>query len=132
MFAYMMLGTNGIERAARFYEPLMAFLGKPRCAADADEVCWGSLDIYESPALCIGRPFDGRPATAGNGAMPAFRAPTVELVQKLYEAALNAGGTDEGAPGHRPQYGQGFYSAYVRDPDGNKLAFACYHSHELK
>lgn len=47
-------------------------------------------------------------------------------IQQLHALALSHGGTDEGAPGLRPHYGEGFYSAYVRDPDGNKLAFVYY------
>lgn len=44
----------------------------------------------------------------------------------LYETAMEHGGRSEGAPGFRPQYGEGFYAAYVRDQDGNKLAFVVY------
>jgi catechol 2,3-dioxygenase-like lactoylglutathione lyase family enzyme len=130
MFAYAMVGTNDLERAVRFYEPLMAMLGQPRCWEEDAGVTWGSLDDYGRPAFCLGTPFDGTPATVGNGMMLAFRAPRVELVKQLYAAALEGGGSDEGAPGLRPQYGAGFYAAYVRDPDGNKLAFACYQADE--
>ena len=130
MFAYVMLGTNDPERAVRFYGPLMAILCQPQCWADEDGVSWGSLDNYDVPGLCIGRPFDRKAASAGNGVMVAFRAPTVAEVQQLYSTAIENGGTDEGRPGLRPQYGPGFYAAYVRDPDGNKLAFACYHAGE--
>jgi len=130
MFAYAMVGTNDLERAVRFYEPLMVLLGQPRCWQGDEGVSWGSLDDYDRPALCLGRPFDGKPATVGNGMMVACRAPRVELVRQLYAAAMEGGGSDEGAPGLRPQYGAGFYAAYVRDPDGNKLAFACYHADE--
>lgn len=130
MFAYAMFGTNDLDRAVRFYEPLMAILGQPRCWSDDDSVSWGSLDNYGIPGLSIGRPFDGKPATAGNGVMLAFRAPTVAQVLRLHAIAIEAGGIDEGAPGLRPQYGPRFYAAYVRDPDGNKLAFACYQAGE--
>jgi len=126
MFAYAMLGTEDPARAERFYAPLMALLDQPRCWKDDEGICWGALDDYDHPGFCVGRPFDGRPASVGNGVMLALRAPTVELVKRLYATALQNGGSDEGGPGLRPQYGRGFYAAYVRDPDGNKLAFACY------
>lgn len=58
--------------------------------------------------------------------MLALRAPSEELVDELYVTAIKGGARCEGKAGLRPQYGPGFYYAYVRDPDGNKLAFACY------
>lgn len=67
-------------------------------------------------------PFDGQPATAGNGAMVAFEANTQDQVRALHAAALRAGGTDDGAPGFRANYGPRFFVGYLRDPDGNKLA----------
>lgn len=60
--------------------------------------------------------------------MVALNARSFEHIQQLHALALSRGGTDEGTPGHRPQYGQGFHSAYVRDPDRNKLAFVYYDS----
>jgi predicted lactoylglutathione lyase len=69
----------------------------------------------------VGRPFDGRPASAGNGSMCAFQAPSREAVDQAYAAALAQGGTDAGPPGPRPHYTPNYYGAYVRDLDGNKL-----------
>jgi len=73
-------------------------------------------DFYVKPT------FNGQPATAGNGAMTAFEAQTQKQVRTLHAAALVAGGTDEGAPGFRPDYGADFYVSYLRDPQGNKIA----------
>ncbi|MFC6839929.1 VOC family protein [Xanthomonas theicola] len=130
MFAYAMLGTNDLTHALRFYDPLMELLGQPRCWTGEAGASWGSLDDYAVPGLCVGQPFDKAAATVGNGGMLAFRAPRVALVRALYETALAHGGTSEGEPGLRPQYAPGFYAAYVRDPDGNKLAFVCYEADE--
>ncbi|GKN58692.1 hypothetical protein NUBL17188_39010 [Klebsiella pneumoniae] len=58
--------------------------------------------------------------------MVALNAHFVQHIRQLHSLSLSLGGTDEGAPEYRPQYGQGFHSAYVRDPDGNKLAFVFY------
>ncbi|MEP2580859.1 MAG: VOC family protein, partial [Roseibium sp.] len=77
-------------------------------------------DFYVKP------PFDGRPASAGNGAMTAFEARSQQQVRDLHAAALAAGGSDEGRPGFRDSYGPRFYVGYLRDPQGNKIAlFSC-------
>lgn len=127
MFAYTMLGTNDLARAVAFYAPLMDLLGQPRVGGDDTLVTWGSYDDYDRPGFSVGKPVDGLPASAGNGSMLAFRAPEAALVDRLHKAAMAAGGRCEGPPGPRPGVWPGFYAAYVRDPDGNKISFACYH-----
>lgn len=67
-------------------------------------------------------PFDEAPATQGNGSMTAFEAPSQDQVRALHAAALSAGGSDEGSPGFRADYGPRFFVGYLRDPDGNKIA----------
>ncbi|MNE74219.1 hypothetical protein D3C80_1702800 [compost metagenome] len=66
-------------------------------------------------------PLDGQPATIGNGSMVAFLAASPQAVQAAHAAGLAQGGADEGAPGPRPHYGAGYFGAYLRDPDGNKV-----------
>jgi len=68
-------------------------------------------------ALWLCRPFDGEPATVGNGTMVALAAKSWRQVDAFHAAALSQGGTSEGAPGLRPHYQPDFYAAYVRDPD---------------
>jgi catechol 2,3-dioxygenase-like lactoylglutathione lyase family enzyme len=119
-FLYLTLGTNDLARAARFFDAALAPLGLVRRATEPDEVGYG-LPADRRIRLWITRPFDGSPATIGNGSMPALVAPSQAAVQEFHKAALAAGGSDEGAPGLRP-YGPAFYAAYVRDPDGNKLS----------
>src|SRR5262249_22765652 len=82
-------------------------------------------DGIEELALWVGKPIDGQPASVGNGAMVAFRARTWEQVDDFHAAAPANGGSWEGAPGLRLHYSPDFYAAYVRDPDGNKLAAVC-------
>ncbi len=78
------------------------------------------------PHLYLYKPYDGRPATWGNGTHVAFQAASTQAVDRFYAAAMENGGADEGRPGPRPDYGPNYYAAYVRDPDGNKLQAVCY------
>jgi catechol 2,3-dioxygenase-like lactoylglutathione lyase family enzyme len=119
-FLYVTLGTNDLSRAARFYDATLAPLGLVRRATEATEVGYGFAGDHRT-RLWITLPFDGQPATVGNGSMPALAAPSQDAVKHFHAAALAHGGTDEGAPGLRP-YGLAFFAAYVRDPDGNKLS----------
>ena len=70
-------------------------------------------------------PFTGAAASAGNGSMVAFLAPTPEAVDQAFRAALTLGGRSEGEPGLRKNYGDNYYGAYFRDPDGNKIHIVC-------
>lgn len=132
MFTYTCFGTNDRERATRFYDATMAALGHGRCQVDDDPAWdgWTGWGTYrdggaEEVALWICPPFDGGRATAGNGTMVALRATSWQQVDDFHAAALACGGSSEGAPGLRLHYGPDFYVAYVRDPDGNKLAAVC-------
>jgi catechol 2,3-dioxygenase-like lactoylglutathione lyase family enzyme len=128
MFSYVSLGTNDLARSIRFYDAVLAPLGHKRFdGGDEDEytASWGVDD--PGPHLWItSRPFDGQPASVGNGTMVSFLAKSRASVDAFYAAALAHGGTDEGPPGLRPHYGDHFYAGYVRDPDGNKLNAVCY------
>lgn len=128
MIAYTMIGTTDLPRSIGFYGGLFTIMGLDECWRDDKTVAWGSLSDEKAARFIIGYPFDGGPANVGNGSMTAFLIEDVKLIDRLHALALAAGGSDEGKPGLRPQYGAGFYAAYVRDPDGNKLAFVCYHA----
>lgn len=132
MFTYLCLGSDALPRAARFYDAVLAPLGLTRCdtgdgADDDDWIGWGTYEDEgrHEVALWLCRPFDGQPASVGNGTMVAFRAATRAQVDAFHAAALAQGGQSDGAPGLRPHYGPDFYAAYVRDPDGHKLAAVC-------
>ena len=118
MILYATLGTNDLARARAFYDQLMPTLGF-RCLSEGDsEAGYGPPD---GPVrLWVTLPYDGRAATIGNGSMLALEAADQAAVEAFHRVAIAAGGTDEGAPGLR--YSPGFYSCYVRDPDGNKLS----------
>jgi catechol 2,3-dioxygenase-like lactoylglutathione lyase family enzyme len=130
--SHICLGTNDPPRTERFYDALLAALGHSRCAGaeQPGSQAWRGWVVYrgvgsEELTLWLCRPFDGQAATAGNGTMVAFRARSWSEVERFHAAALAHGGTSEGAPALRPQYEADFYAAYVRDPDGNKLAAYC-------
>ena len=124
MICYLTLGTNQLEAAGRFYDAVLAPLGYVRLRTLATEIGYGlPVAASEKPVcrLWITRPFDGQPATFGNGVDLALDAPSRSAVDAFHAAALALGGVDEGGPGLRPHYGPHFYTAYVRDLDGNKL-----------
>ena len=116
MIGYVTLGTNDLERAAKFYDAIAAELGTPRMMEFDGFIAWGTPG--GGAGIALTKPFDGNAATVGNGVMVAFEAKDNDQVQRLYDIALANGGTDEGAPGPR---GDTFYAGYFRDPDGNKL-----------
>lgn len=117
MIGYVTLGTNDLERAAKFYDAIAAEMGTGRMMEFETYIAWGSMD---GPAgIAATKPFDGQPATVGNGTMVALQAKDRAQVDRIYEIALANGGSDEGAPGPRGE--DGFYAGYFRDPDGNKL-----------
>ena len=116
MIGYVTLGTNDREKSARFYDALCGELGIGRTMENEQFIAWGKPG--GGAGIGLTRPFDGNRASVGNGVMVAFEAKDQEQVHRLYDIALDNGGTDDGAPGAR---GEGFYAAYFRDPDGNKL-----------
>ena len=117
MIGYVTFGTNDLERAAKFYDAIAAEMGTKRMMEFETFIAWGKPD---GPAgVAATKPFDGKTASVGNGTMVALQAKDRDQVHKLHEIALANGGSDEGAPG--PRGDEGFYAAYFRDPDGNKL-----------
>jgi catechol 2,3-dioxygenase-like lactoylglutathione lyase family enzyme len=120
MIGYVTLGTNDLHRAAAFYDELLKLIGAGRFMEESTFVAWATS--REAPGLSVTKPYDGNPATVGNGGMVALVVDAPEKVDLLHRKALELGGVDEGAPGPR---GGGFYAAYFRDLDGNKLNAFC-------
>ena len=121
MLAYATLGTNDLPRAARFYDEVLAVLD---CKREMEQpgyfIAYGNGGAGAGLGVTV--PFNREPATVGNGTMVALAAKDRAQVDALYAKAIELGGTDEGAPGERFP---GFYAAYFRDLDGNKLN-VCY------
>jgi catechol 2,3-dioxygenase-like lactoylglutathione lyase family enzyme len=122
MIGYALFGTNDLPRAAAFYDALLAEIGAVRFMESDRFIAWAVSP--EAPSLGICLPFDGKPATVGNGTMMALALDSNEKVDRLYAKALALGGTDEGPAG--PRGLAGFYAGYFRDLDGNKLNVFCY------
>jgi predicted lactoylglutathione lyase len=120
MIGYVTLGTNDLSRAAKFYDALLAEIGGKRRMESDTFVSWSTGD--HGPGVGVIKPYDGKPATVGNGTMVALGVDSAEKVQGLHKKAMELGGKDEGAPGLR--FGT-FYAAYFRDLDGNKLNVFC-------
>ncbi|ALB54615.1 VOC family protein [Cronobacter universalis] len=126
MLMYTTIGTNHLDRMTAFYDAIFDVLGIPRIPSWTEGwATWGE-PLGEGFSFCICPPFNKKPATAGNGTMFSFKASSAEEVRKFHAAGLRNGGTDEGKPGVREAYGPDFYVAYLRDPDGHKLACVCY------
>ena len=125
MLSYIRVGANDTALSGRFYTAILTPLGYRK-----KEVPEGIEFTFpdrpgRSPgpaAVYVAKPYDGKEATVGNGSMTAFQAETHEMVRTLHAAGLEAGGSDEGAPGFRADYGDRFYVGYLRDPLGNKVA----------
>lgn len=123
MIGYVTLGSDDLERGGVFYDAIAKEMGVGRMMGSVEEgfIAWGEMG---GPAgVAITKPFDGQAATVGNGVMVALQVKDKDQVQRVYDIALAQGGTDEGAPGPRGE--GGFYAAYFRDLDGNKLNAFC-------
>ncbi|CAM2010237.1 VOC family protein [Acanthopleuribacter pedis] len=120
MIAYTMLGSNDLPKAGEFYDALFALLDGKRVRDSEQFIAYanGRDQLY----FCVCKPYDGNAATVGNGVMISLVAKNREHVDQLHAKALELGGADEGAPGVRAG---GFYAAYFRDLDGNKINFIC-------
>lgn len=118
MIGYVTLGTNDMEKAVEFYDQLFATIGAGRFIETDQFVAWSAG--MDSAGVSVTKPFDGNPATVGNGSMVAIMLDSTDKVDAFYQKALELGGTCEGKPGLRGEI-SGFYAGYFRDLDGNKL-----------
>ena len=121
MIGYMIVGTNDFAKAAAFYDELLALLGAKRhMEFEGQYIAWAVSP--DKPAFSIAKPYDGKPATIGNGCMTALAVNSKEKVHEVYDKAMALGGKDEGPAGPRSD---NFYAGYFRDLDGNKLSVFC-------
>lgn len=127
MLLYSTLGTDDLPRAIRFYDAVFDALGHSRLPGWSKGWAGWGKDYDHGYGFWLCRPFNSKPSTSGNGTMFAFKADSAAQVRAFHAAGLANGGRDEGAPGVRDSYEQDFYVAYLRDPDGHKIAAVFHH-----
>lgn len=124
VFSHITVGVSDLDNAGRFYDALLGPLGLYQRPVTPDggppTRCWVGPGSG-LPRFFTYLPFNGEPCSHGNGSMVAFLAPSPEAVQRAYAEGMAQGGSDEGSPGLREYYAPGYFGAYLRDPDGNKL-----------
>ncbi len=120
IISHVSIGTNDFARSIAFYDRVLPTLGCQRLIEHPIAIGYGK----KYAEFWVHTPFDGQPATVGNGTHVGFIAPTKESVHAFYDAALAAGGVDDGAPSARPHYGEPYYGCFIRDPDGHKVEAA--------
>lgn len=127
MFSHITVGSNDLDAAGQFYDAVLIPLGLRRRQVVPDggpaALCW-IHPAMTLPRFYVYSPFNREAANSGNGSMVAFLAPSPDAVDMAYAAGMAAGGEDSGKPGPRPNYGEGYYGAYLFDPDGNKVHLA--------
>lgn len=117
MIDHVSVAVRDLAAATRFYEAVLGALGMT--ALESRPATAGFGKTY--PEFWINLRGDMTPLTPTSGAHVCFRARSTELVDAFHAAALQAGGSSDGAPGPRPQHGDGYYAAFIRDPDGNRI-----------
>jgi catechol 2,3-dioxygenase-like lactoylglutathione lyase family enzyme len=118
IISHVSVGVTDLVRAKVFYDAVLGALGY---RAIMEEPGIGTAYGTSFPEFWINRPSDRQAATPGNGVHIAFLAPDHAAVDQFHRVALALGGRCDGPPGERPHYTPGYYAAFVRDPDGNKL-----------
>jgi catechol 2,3-dioxygenase-like lactoylglutathione lyase family enzyme len=118
MLHHVSIGVADVARAAQFYDRVLPALGYKRVM---EVLPYGIAYGDKLPAFWISLPHDQRAPSVGNGVHIAFNATSEEMIRAFHRAALDSGGSDDGAPGPRPDYGPDYFGAFVRDLDGNKI-----------
>jgi catechol 2,3-dioxygenase-like lactoylglutathione lyase family enzyme len=117
MIDHVSIAVRDLAASARFYEPVLATLGQSKLVARPGTVGFGK----KYPEFWLNERRAMTPVDADSGTHICLRAPDPAAVDAFHAAALVAGGTSDGAPGPRPEYTPGYYAAFVRDPDGNRI-----------
>ncbi len=127
MFSHVMVGTQDIERAKRFYDAVLGVVGAGEAMRNTAATGHERLFYrHDGATFCVTQPINGEPATVANGGTIGFKCSTPEQVQRFHDVAVAHGGTSiESPPGPRESKAGTLHLAYVRDPDGHKLCALC-------
>jgi catechol 2,3-dioxygenase-like lactoylglutathione lyase family enzyme len=117
MIDHVSVPVRDLGEAARFYEAVLGTLGILKLESRPATVGFGK----KYPEFWINLRNDMAAVAPASGAHVCFRARSTELVDAFHAAALKGGGSSDGAPALRPQHGEGYYAAFIRDPDGNRI-----------
>ena len=117
MIDHVSIPVHDLAASTRFYEAVLAPLGMTRLETRPATVGFGK----SYPEFWLNLRKDLTLAPAGHGAHVSLRARSTDIVDAFHAAALAADGTSDGAPGLRPQHGEGYYAAFIRDADGNRV-----------
>jgi catechol 2,3-dioxygenase-like lactoylglutathione lyase family enzyme len=120
MLHHVSVGVRDVERAAKFYDPVLKTLGYRRVMEFLPHaIAYG--ESRTRPEFWIGMPHNQQPPSAGNGVHVAFLARNRKVIENFHSEALRVGGSNGGEPGPRPDYGPSYYGAFIYDLDGNKI-----------
>lgn len=124
MLDHISLPVSDVDRAAQFYDAVLATIGLRRRKERPDAIGYGP-PTRAAPVFWILRRKDDGSAAPGVGLHVSFQAPDHSSVKAFHETALRCGGRDAGEPGIRPEYTAPFYGAFVIDRDGFKIEAVC-------
>ena len=117
MIDHVSIAVRDLEASGRFYDAVLATIGYTRMIVRPTTIGYGK----KYPDFWLNERRNMAPVDPNTGTHICLRASSVEDVQAFHAAALNAGGDSDGAPGDRPEYTAGYFAAFVRDPEGNKI-----------
>jgi catechol 2,3-dioxygenase-like lactoylglutathione lyase family enzyme len=117
MIDHASIAVSDLEAAGRFYDAVLGSIGMSRLVTRPDTLGFGK----SYPEFWLNRRAALARFAPDNGVHIALRAPSASAVEAFHAAALQAGGSSDGAPGPRPEYTAGYYAAFIRDPDGNRI-----------
>ena len=121
MIGFVMVGTNNLDKATKFYDTLLNTIGLQRVVMNEKYAGYASKEKPNEVEFYVTNPVNNEKATFGNGTQISFLVNSKDLVNNFYNTGIKLGGKDEGAPGVR----SGDYYCYFRDLEGNKIcAFA--------
>ena len=121
MIGFVMVGTNSLNKATKFYDTLLDTIELQRVVTNKKYAGYASKEKPNEVEFYVTNPVDKEKASFGNGTQISFLVNSKDLVNSFYNTGIKLGGKDEGAPGIR----SGDYFCYFRDLDGNKIcAFA--------